>query len=335
MIPFSNQTEAPLILIVDDDPVMRMQLRLFLQKEGYQIAEAEDGNTGFAAYNILHPDMVLVDVVMPEMNGFECCLGLRNLPGGDRSPILMITGLDDRDSVDQAFASGATDYVTKPIHWAVLRQRVRRLIHQAYLQQQLEAANHALQHLVSIDGLTQVANRRRFDEYLDQEWRRTSREMFGSLEAIAIPISLLLCDVDCFKLYNDTYGHQAGDRCLQRVVKAISSMVKRPADLVARYGGEEFAVILPNTTREGATYLAEQICLNVKSLAIPHISSHVSNVVTLSIGIATIVPHADLSLETLIVAADAALYEAKKAGRDTYCVSQLNTPVASAKSTTQ
>ncbi|MCL1471064.1 GGDEF domain-containing protein [Argonema antarcticum] len=176
------------------------------------------------------------------------------------------------------------------------------------LYQQLEKANLELQLLATADGLTKVANRRRFDEYLDSKWHELCRAQ--------IPLSLIMCDIDCFKSYNDTYGHLGGDACLQQVAQAISSSVKRPADLVARYGGEEFAVILPNTPAAGAVSVAEQIRMNVKALEIPHIKSCVMPYVTISLGVATMVPDSESTPASLIEAADRALYHTKALGRD-------------------
>ncbi|HEY9851943.1 MAG TPA: diguanylate cyclase [Leptolyngbyaceae cyanobacterium] len=180
-------------------------------------------------------------------------------------------------------------------------------IHQGELYTQLETANRELQELSARDGLTGVANRHRFDRYLAQQWNLLlEKQSF---------LSLILCDVDHFKLYNDTYGHQAGDACLQQVARAISSVIQRPADLVARYGGEEFAVILPNTLLKEAWEIAEQIRLQVKDLSIFH-SQSPDRCVTLSLGVAAVIPHSNSSLTALIAAADTALYQAKKSGRN-------------------
>ncbi len=181
-------------------------------------------------------------------------------------------------------------------------------IQQAELYQQLEQANQKLAKLVTIDGLTNIANRRKFDLYIAGEWQRLAREQ--------APLSLILCDIDHFKLYNDTYGHQAGDRTLAAVAQAIAKAVKRPADLVARYGGEEFAVILPNTTVEGAEYVAKQIGLQVQALQIPHIMSPVDIYITLSLGVAGLIPSHDSAYSVLIAAADSCLYKAKELGRN-------------------
>jgi diguanylate cyclase (GGDEF)-like protein len=184
------------------------------------------------------------------------------------------------------------------------------------LYQQLEKANEELQKLATVDSLTQIANRRRFDEYLDLKWRQMAREQAS--------LSLILCDIDFFKSYNDTYGHPTGDTSLQEVAQALLGSVKRPEDLVARYGGEEFAVILPNTTATGAVYLAEKMRKNIKALEIPHVNSTVNPYVTISLGVASIVPHPESSLEMLIEAADRALYQAKATGRDRYVLSPIS-----------
>lgn len=175
-------------------------------------------------------------------------------------------------------------------------------------RQVAESANQLLEHLARTDELTQVANRRFFNEYLNQEWYRMMREQ--------LPLSLILLDIDCFKLYNDTYGHPAGDRCLSQVASTLQLTAKRPADRVARYGGEEFAIILPNTPLAGATQLANEIRSKIHHLQIPHESSYVSSHVTLSLGVVCIVPLPDVSLGQFISKADEALYQAKMQGRD-------------------
>ncbi len=161
---------------------------------------------------------------------------------------------------------------------------------------------------VTIDGLTQISNRRAFDQRLESEWQRSAREH--------LPLSLLLCDVDFFKRYNDRYGHPVGDDCLRSVAKTIESCIRRPADLVARYGGEEFAVILPNTLREGATFIAEEICLAIAEMHIPHEASFVKDCVSVSIGMSTTMPEKNIHPRSLIESADKGLYLAKNQGRD-------------------
>lgn len=312
MLSLSTPKTSPLILLIEDEVVMRTQMRMFLQKEKYQVIEAGNGQEGIDACKRLKPDMVLLDAVMPVMDGFACCAQIQSLPKSEFIPILMITGLGDSLSVDRAFDAGAIDYVTKPIHWPVLRQRVRRLIQQSQLLQELEVANQQLKLQASTDSLTQLANRRQFDHQLEQEWRRMAREQ--------APLSLILCDVDFFKGYNDTLGHTAGDKCLRQVAKVIQNSANRPGDLAARYGGEEFAVILSKTDQEGAIRVAEKAQARLRAMQLPHPGSAVSSHVTVSLGIATAFPHQlpDFLPEALITAADKALYEAKAAGRNRF-----------------
>ena len=214
-------------------------------------------------------------------------------------------------------------HCTQPRQWQLweiellkqLATQVGIAIQQAELYQQLEVANQELKRLATLDGLTGLANRRRFDEYIEQEWQRLAREQE--------PLSLILCDIDFFKLYNDTYGHQAGDDCLKQVATALRHSVKRPADLVARYGGEEFAVILPHTTAAGALCLAKSIHQQVRQLRLAHPGSTVSQYVTLSLGVAGLIPCSGVTPAKLIAAADAALYEAKTTGRDRVILVEL------------
>ncbi|MBR8834376.1 MAG: PleD family two-component system response regulator [Stigonema ocellatum SAG 48.90 = DSM 106950] len=339
--PFSTSSQPPLILVADDDKTMRLLLREAMEQQGYQVMEVSDGKQCLDAYTNVKPDLILLDAIMPVMDGFTCCkqliqiarnnlvLALANFDTEsafgntiitklwNRTPILMITGLDDPDSVNRAFEAGASDYVTKPIHWPVFRQRVRRLLQQAQLYKQLEAANQALLELATLDGLTGVANRRRFDDYLGTQWL--------SLEQEPWYLSLILCDIDFFKLYNDKYGHPSGDVCLQKVAAVLSRKAQKHQDLVARYGGEEFAVIMPHTHIAGAAQVAAAIQAGVKELQIVHSESAVSDYITLSIGVATTtIPSSESSPTNLIVAADKALYQAKAEGRNRIILKQLS-----------
>jgi diguanylate cyclase (GGDEF)-like protein len=234
------------------------------------------------------------------------------------APILMITALEDSASVNQAFELGVTDFITKPIHWAILKQRVRLLLNQTKLYQRLEAANEQLQRLAAIDPLTQLANRRVFDLVLERQWRLMLRHK--------TPLSLIFVDIDYFKNYNDFYGHQAGDHCLFEVARAIASQIKRPTDLVARYGGEEMIVVLPETAYRGAKLIANRIQNAVRSLQIPHLNSATKPFVTVSLGVAVMAePNLGLNHANLLAIADQALYEAKAQGRNCI-VSKLVTP---------
>lgn len=182
------------------------------------------------------------------------------------------------------------------------------LIQRRQAEDQLRQLNLELKRLANLDGLTQVANRRRFDDYLAQEWRRSIREEQY--------LSLILCDVDYFKAYNDCYGHLSGDECLQKIAQTMNNHVKRPADLVARYGGEEFVVVLPNTPLSGAQQVATTLKDQIEELQLPHAQSVVKPYVTMSLGVASVIPRLNLSLEELIACADQALYAAKRQGRN-------------------
>lgn len=306
--------DLPSILIVNDDKSMRMRLRLELERDGYRVLEAKNGEEGLAAYKQHQPDMVVLDAAMPVMDGFTCCTQLRSLPGSDRTAVLIVEVVDTPGAIEQVFAVGATDYVTKPINWTLLRQRVSRLLQQSVqtktftsVLQQLEVANRELQNLVYLDSLTLVSNRRFFEEYLNREWRRMARDRS--------PLSLILVEIDDFKRYNSTYGEPAGNSCLQRVADAISRTAKRPADLVARYQESAFAVILPQTTTEGAVHVAELIRLAVQGLKIAHTYAP-TQYVTLSCGVASTTPNHESSPEILLTAAQQAVSRAQAQGCD-------------------
>ncbi len=319
------------VLIVDDNPV---NLRLavdYLEARDFIVLVAQDGESGLQRAKYASPQMILLDVILPGIDGFETCRLLKSDPQTKNIPVIFMTALVDTEDKVKGFEVGAVDYVTKPIQEAELlarittHLRVQSLTYQLQKQNQLlqqqalelqaarqkaESACSELQRLVHLDGLTEVANRRGFDQHLTKEWRRLAREQ--------APLSLILCDIDYFKRYNDFYGHQAGDDCLRQIAQAIVRAVQRPADLVARYGGEEFAIILPNTDAEGAVQVAQSIGAEIELLNIPHAKSHVSDVVTVSLGISSQVPHQEMSIELLIATADSSLYAAKNQGRNTY-----------------
>jgi diguanylate cyclase (GGDEF)-like protein len=325
-------SEAPkkdYILVIDDTPPNLHLLITMLTRKGYEAKGVNDGLVALSDVQRQKPDLVLLDINMPSMNGFEVCEQLKSNDLTCDIPVIFISARDEVLDKVQAFAVGGVDYITKPFQIAEVLARVdnqlalRRL--QRQLQQQnerliqevnsriiaetlLQEANEKLGQLVNLDGLTQIANRRCFDEYLEQEWQRLSREQ--------MPLSLIMCDIDFFKNYNDTYGHIVGDDCLRRVALLIKQSVRRPADLAARYGGEEFVVVLPNTDIEGAMQIAEGIRRGLLDLEIPHEDSAVSEFVTLSMGVTSLVPKTDSNPSVLLTAADYALYRAKELGRN-------------------
>ncbi|MEB3212911.1 MAG: PleD family two-component system response regulator [Leptolyngbyaceae bacterium] len=310
----SIPAESFLILVVEDDRVSRQMLCRALTQEGYQVVEACDGEECLSLYEQTQPHLVLLDAMMPKMNGFECCTELLKLPGTENLPVIMVTGLEDQSSVDWAFDVGATDYVTKPIHWPILRRRVRNLLEKAYYYNELEQANYKLHVQTITDSLTGLANRRYFDECLDREWKRSLREQKH--------VSLILFDIDYFKLYNDAYGHQDGDTCLKHIARALKQKAaKRATDIMARYGGEEFAAILPSTDLSGALEVATNLQEGIKALRIPHKKSKgMHKYVTISQGIASLIATPDLHPSDLLNFADQALYHAKRSGRNSIAI---------------
>ena len=299
----------PIILIAVEDRTTRTMMAQQLAIDGYQIIEVANSNDCLSAYQRTPPSLVILDAMMTGMDEFKCCQQIMKLPGSAFTPILLIkTGLEDETSVNRAFDSGVSDFINKPFQWPVLKRRVRVQIEKNLLYKQLDEANRKLTQLATIDDLTQLANRRVFSERLQQEWRRMAREKSN--------LSLILGDIDYFKAYNDTYGHLQGDQCLAKVARVISQCLKRPADLAARYGGEEFAALLPNTPFTGAVHVAETIRYSVKALAIPHQQSANCDHITISLGVASIIPNIQMEAELLIQSADKALYQAKAEGRD-------------------
>ncbi|MDX2243959.1 MAG: PleD family two-component system response regulator [Leptolyngbyaceae cyanobacterium bins.302] len=315
------------LLIVDDHPDNLRVLATILTQQGYKVRKALSGTTALETIQVLVPDLILLDIEMPHMNGFQVCSALKATAQTREIPVIFLSGMDNVADKVKAFAVGGADYITKPFqaeevlarvqHQLTLQQQKRQLQQEIYERSQVELAlreaNQKLQRLVNSDGLTQIANRRYFDESLQQEWKRLRRE-----QAL---LSLILCDIDFFKAYNDRYGHLAGDDCLKQVAQAIQQSVHRPADLVARYGGEEFVVILPNTSIKGAAVVAAQMQTAIAELQILHAGSTISPFVTLSIGIACTIPELHKTPESLILIADQALYSAKASGRNTCCQS--------------
>lgn len=289
------------ILIVDDAATNIEILNEVLGAE-YDSLFAMDGATALRLAVEEEPDLILLDVVMPGLDGHEVCMRLKADARTKGIPVIFISGLSDESDEAKGLEIGAIDYITKPFSPPIVRARVRNHL-------QLKRYQDMLERLSVLDGLTGIANRRRFDETLDHEWLRSRRQ--------GTTMSLIMIDVDCFKAFNDNYGHAAGDECLKRVAAVLAEAVSRPGDLVARYGGEEFVVIMPETDAAGGILIAETLRRSIASLALPHAFSSAGDVVTVSVGGATVIPARHTQgAEELVKLADTRLYEAKHAGRN-------------------
>lgn len=454
---YNAESEQPKgnILIVDDLLENLRLLSELLNQQGYKVRSATNGKMALKTVRAKPPDLILLDIKMPEMDGYEVCEALKKDKLTAEIPVIFLSASDELFDKVKAFKNGGIDYITKPFQieevivrienqltiqrqkillqkeiserkqtqeilyqsrallkgvlnssldgvaafqavrdrqghisdfeWIVVNavthetlgvsqdQLVGKLlldyvpgmkedgmfdsyvsvvergevINQEYhyeydsfkgwfqivavklgdgfvltfrdinerkkMELALQAANQELERLVNVDGLTGVSNRRRFNEYINQEWQSGLREKQ--------PLSLIMCDVDYFKLYNDREGHLAGDQCLTKIAQAMNQAVKRPRDLLARYGGEEFGVILPNTSKKGALQVAKELQEAVKDIQVPHPASAVSPYVSLSLGVSSVIPNQNLKFEMLIAAADDGLYEAKKQGRDRFVFS--------------
>lgn len=297
------------ILIVDDVPANIRILGESLRSD-YKIRLATSGKKALEiAGSSNPPDLILLDIIMPEMDGYEVCRQLKEDSTTKDIPVIFITSMNQEEDETKGLALGAVDYIVKPFSFPIVKARVKT---------HLELKHHrdTLETLSALDGLTGIPNRRRFDENLKIEWLRALRE--------SNPLSLLMVDIDHFKYFNDKYGHISGDDCLKQVAICLAKSYYRPADFVARYGGEEFAVILPMTDIQGAVTVAQSLIKQIEKLKIPHGSSPISNQVTISLGAAAIIPHHDRSPTTLVEGADKCLYQAKEAGRNCVKSRDLN-----------
>lgn len=290
----------PTLLVVDDQPInIRILNELF--RADCDMHMATCGEQAIAISQSLQPDLILLDIMMEGMDGLEVCRRLKSDPATAAIPIIFITAKDAANDEALGLELGAVDYMCKPLNPAIVRARVKTHL-------TLKMQGDYLKQLASLDGLTGIANRRAFDLRLAEAWSHACRE--------GETLSLLMIDIDYFKAFNDHFGHLEGDQCLCRVASILADSVNRPYDTVARFGGEEFACILPDTDAPGALKLAQHIQHNLKQLAIVHPASDVSEVLTLSIGIASLKPKIGGNDTQLIALADAALYQAKSDGRN-------------------
>ncbi len=308
-----SQTKKPLLLLVDDAPTNIHVLAEALCAD-YDVKVATKGIDAWdLAQQPDKPDLILLDVVMPEMDGYELCRRLRESEVTKNIPVIFVTARGETGDEEYGLNLGAVDYITKPFDIPIVRARVRTHVN-------LKRKTDLLESLAFLDGLTGISNRWRFDEVLDTEWRRCARNR--------TTLSVMLLDVDLFKQYNDHYGHGAGDDCLKRIAGALASSLFRPGDVVARYGGEEFGAVLPDTHGEGACQVAERLRGQVAALAVPHHYSAVADHVTISIGCVSTIPPRGGVPDILVEAVDKMLYQAKSEGRNRVCYKNFPVPAA-------
>ena len=314
------------ILIVDDSENIRSLLEYYLKGAGYEdVFHAETAHEAFSLlkmYNASKIDLILMDISLPDISGIEACHHIKTMDHHKDTPIVMVTGRTDDTNLQLAFEAGAVDYLTKPINKIELLTRIGSVLKLKHemdsskkIARQLEEANQKLQLLSSMDELTGIANRRQFNQTLDKEWRRSLRDNK--------PLSLIMIDIDCFKLYNDNYGHQAGDDCLKQVAYVLNTQARRPGDLVARYGGEEFAIVLPDSHSESAVQYAHRVRTAIDTLRIPHEYSTTAKHITISMGVATVIPNNKMTPDNLIKLSDDALYQSKQEGRNRITVAKV------------
>ena len=288
------------VLVADDDAINRMVLGELLKPE-YTVILAKNGTQTLERAARHAPDLILLDVMMPDMDGYETLRRLREDPQTAHIAVIFISGLDRPEDEANGLRMGVADYIAKPFNATVVMARVA-------LHLQVVRQRRMLERLAHVDGLTELANRRRFDEVYESEWLRASRSKR--------PLSLALLDIDGFKLYNDHYGHPAGDRALRAVARSASNGMRRPADLAARYGGEELVLLMPDTDAAQAQQVVCGICDEIAELNIEHAASTVAPILTVSVGGATLVDHAAENTSSMFEAADAHLYRAKQTGRN-------------------
>jgi diguanylate cyclase (GGDEF)-like protein len=295
-----EKPNLPRVLVVDDEPTNILIISGALKGE-FQVVQATSGIEVLERVSAGDIDLVLLDIVMPGLDGFGVCDQLKKNPATSSVPVIFVTGLEDRDEETHGFSVGAVDYITKPIRPAIVRARVRTHV-------ELKRSRDLLEQLASVDALTGVANRRRFDRTLDEEWRRSQRTEGW--------LSIAIADVDHFKRFNDRHGHIVGDLCLRSVAAALARSMRRAGDLVARYGGEEFGIILPNLDSAAMISVLQPLVRAVSNAQGPENGMPAGETITISVGAVSLVPRRNGTASDALSRADALLYEAKTGGRD-------------------
>ena len=303
------------ILLVEDSATLRYAMRNYIIEAGHTPLITQSGEEALQMLETTPVDMIIMDVEMPGLNGFETTRLIREWLGGHWIPIIFVTGRNEDESYREGIEAGGDDYLIKPVSAMIIKAKIRAMERITEMRDQLHQLNAELEALSQLDSLTQTYNRRTFNEMAQQQWLLASRQQN--------PISVLMIDVDHFKLYNDHYGHPAGDSCLKKITQAIRDCLNRPFDILGRYGGEEFIVLLPDADSLGALRVAESINAALENALLRHEVSPTHKYVTVSIGGASCVQTGSYSLQDLIKRADRALYKAKHSGRNRSLVDDI------------
>ncbi|MDO6562306.1 diguanylate cyclase [Amphritea sp. 1_MG-2023] len=299
----SAATSLARVLVVDDE-LTNLRLMGDLLSPYYEVLIARSVAEARDVLQKQIPDLLLLDVMMPEVDGFSFCRELKENNDTRNLPVIFVTALHDETDELKGLQLGAVDFIHKPISAPILLARVHTHL-------ELKRRTDMLEQRTLIDALTGVGNRRAYDLILEAEWRRLQRKQSC--------LSMLIVDIDQFKLYNDCFGHRQGDECLQKIALVLSNVISRSSDQLTRYGGEEFALLLPETPLKGAVAIGERAMQAIRDLNLPHAPDTYHSRVTVSIGVACLYPSDKASPETLFLNADEQLYEAKNAGRDRIC----------------
>jgi diguanylate cyclase (GGDEF)-like protein len=300
------------ILMVDNSPMIRAAINGLLERMGHTTIAAANGKEALQLYEREEPDLVLIEILLPEMDGLEAARRMREARPDRWIPIIFLSTKEADQDLDRAIEAGGDDYLVKPVSYIVLNAKIRAMQRIDTMRRELIKMSQELVKLSNQDGLTGIANRRYFDSYLLTTLRSSTKNRE--------PVSLILSDIDHFKAFNDCYGHQVGDDCLRRVAQAFSGACRFPSDLPARYGGEEFAMVLPGATPDEAIDVTNSVNRLVAQLAIPHARSETSPNITVSQGVMSLIPTEETLPTDLIGRADQALYQAKHDGRNRYVV---------------
>ncbi len=303
------------ILLVEDSATLRHAMRNYITEAGHTPLIARSGEEALQLLENTPVDMIIMDVEMPGLNGFETTRFIREWLAGHWIPIIFVTGLNEDEGYREGIDAGGDDYLIKPVSSMIIKAKIRAMERIVDMRDQLNRLNAELEAISQLDSLTQIYNRRTFNELALQQWGLANRQQYS--------ISALMIDVDHFKLYNDHYGHPAGDTCLKKITQAIKSCLLRLSDLLGRYGGEEFIVLLPDSDTLGALRVAESIQEAIRQAQIKHEKSSTSDFVTVSIGGATCLRTTGHDLEELVKGADRALYKVKRAGRNRALVDEV------------